>query len=136
MCACARRADASNTGATIPRMVRKSCRQRYAGSYVHLSTNDRRNPVLKTSQIPHLVDALHLVGGRIDRMWEKDGETFTGGLNLNDPAVIREGRIDQLTLLDNLRAHFSEVAGILMRSEDMHDASRAIAPLLRRPRRD
>jgi hypothetical protein len=102
------------------------------GPHVHLSTNDRQNPVLKTSQIPELVDALHMVGGRIDRMWEQDGATwFTGDEpDDNDPAVIRQRRIDHLVLLDNLRAHFSEIAEILLRSDDLHDASTAIAPLL------
>lgn len=33
-------------------------------------------------------------------------------------------------LLQNLRTHFSEIAEILLRSQDMHDASTAIAPLL------
>jgi hypothetical protein len=99
---------------------------------VHLSTNDRQNPVLRTSQIPELVDALHTVGGRIDRMWKQDGETwFTGGEpDDNDPAVIRQRRINHLVLLDNLRTHFAEIAEILLRSQDMHDASTAIAPLL------
>jgi hypothetical protein len=102
------------------------------GPHVHLSTNDRQNPVLRTSQIPELVDALHVVGARIDRMWERDGETwFTGDEpDDNDPAVIRQRRIDHLVLLDNLRAHLPEVVAILLRSDDLHDASAAIAPLL------
>ncbi len=102
------------------------------GPHVHLSTNDGHNPVLRTSQIPELVDALHRVGGRIDRMWEQDGETwFTGDEpDDNDPAVIRQRRIDHLVLLDDVRAHLSEIAEILLRSDDVHDASTAIAPLL------
>ena len=102
------------------------------GPHVHLSTGDRQNPVLRTSQIPELVDALHRVGGRIDRLWETDGANYPFGdaPDDNDPAVIRQRRIDHLFLLDNLRAHFSEIAEILLRSEDLHDASTAIAPLL------
>ncbi len=42
------------------------------GPHVHLSTNDGVDPVLKTSQIPDLVNALQTVGGRIDRLWERD----------------------------------------------------------------
>jgi ribosomal protein S18 acetylase RimI-like enzyme len=88
---------------------------------VHLSTNDRQNAVLKTSQIPQLVDALQTVGERIDRMWAQDGATwFTGDEpDENDPIVIRHRHIHHLTLLDNLRAHFSEVAEILLRSDDL-----------------
>lgn len=102
------------------------------GPHVHLSTNDRNDPVLRTSQIPELVDALNVVGERIDRSWETDGADYPFGdaPDDNDPAVIRQRRINQLVLLENLRAHFSEIAEILLRSQDMHDASAAIAPLL------
>jgi hypothetical protein len=49
------------------------------GPHVHLSTGDGHDPVLRTSQVPALVDALHAVGARIDRMWERDGaDWFTG----------------------------------------------------------
>lgn len=65
-------------------------------------------------------------------MWEQDGATwFTGDEpDDNDPALIRQRRIDHLVLLDNLRVHLSEIAEILLRSDDLHDASTAIAPLL------
>jgi hypothetical protein len=102
------------------------------GPHVHLATNDGRDPVLKTSQIPDLVDALHAVGRRIDRAWAEDGETwFTGDEpDDNDPAVIRQKEIDRLEFFDRLQAHFPEVAAILLRSENRLDASAAIAPLL------
>ena len=128
-------AQAVDTGIRDQRLVVSGWRASHAdtgtpGPHVHLSTNDSQNPVLKTSQIPELVDALHKVGGRIDRMWEQDGATwFTGDEpDDNDPAVIRQRRIDHLVLLDNLRAHFPEIAEILLQSQDMHDASAAIAP--------
>jgi hypothetical protein len=102
------------------------------GPHVHLRTNDGANPVLRTSQIPDLVDALQTVGRRIDRLWEKDGETwFTGDEpDDNDPEVIRQKQIDQLKFLDRLQAHFPEVAAIVLRSENRLDASAVIAPLL------
>lgn len=101
------------------------------GPHVHLSTNDGQNPVLKTSQIPKLIDALHVVVERVERLWETDGAVHPlGEPDDNDPAVIRQRRIDYLVLLDNLRAHFPEIGEILLRSHDMHDASTAIAPLL------
>jgi hypothetical protein len=102
------------------------------GPHVHLSTNDRQDPVLKTSQIPALVDALKKVGGRIDRLWDAEGADYPFGdaLDDNDPSVIRQRRIDHLVLLDDLRAHLTEICEILVRSDDLHDASAAIAPLL------
>lgn len=58
------------------------------GPHVHLSTNDGSTPVLRTSQVPDLVDALHTVGGRVDRMWEEDGPGwFTG----DEPRTVPTG---------------------------------------------
>jgi hypothetical protein len=104
------------------------------GPHVRLVTNDHgmNGAVLKTSQIPELIECLNLVAERIDRLWEREGDAYPFGdtPDDNDPAVIRERRIDFLVLLQNLRAHFTEIAEILLRSESLHDASTAIAPLL------
>lgn len=104
------------------------------GPHVRLVANGINGAVLKTSQIPELIECLNLVADRIDRQWERDGEEFMRDFgdapDDNDPAVIRERRINHLLMLQNLRAHFSEIAEILLRSVDMHDASTAIAPLL------
>lgn len=80
----------------------------------------------------HLIEALQVVGGHIDRMWDDKGDTwFTGDEpDDNDPAVIRQRRIDHLVFLDNLQANFPQIAEILLHSEDMHEATAAIAPLL------
>ena len=102
------------------------------GPHVRLVANGINGAVLKTSQIPELIDCLNLVAERIDRLWEREGDEYPFGdaPDDNDPAVIRQRRIDHLVLLQNLRTHFSEIAEILLRSQDMHDASTAIAPLL------
>ena len=100
--------------------------------HVRLVANGINGAVLKTSQIPELIECLNLVAERIDRQWERDGDEYPFGdaPDDNDPAVIRQRRIDHLVLLQNLRTHFSEIADILLRSQNMHDASTAIAPLL------
>lgn len=102
------------------------------GPHVHLSTNDGRDPVLKTSQIPQLVDALNLVGGRIDRMWEEDGATwFTGDEpDDNDPAVIRQRRIKDLEFQDRVAASLPAVLAIITQAENSTDAMDSLAPLL------
>lgn len=102
------------------------------GPHVRLVANGINGAVLKTSQIPELIECLNLVAERIDRLWEQEGDEYPFGdaPDDNDPAVIRQRRIDHLVLLQNLRTHFSEIAEILLRSQDMHDASTAIAPLL------
>lgn len=102
------------------------------GPHVRLLGDGINGAVLKTSQIPELIECLNLVAERIDRLWDREGDEypFRDAPDDNDPAVIRERRIDHLVLLQNLRMHFSEIAEILLRSESMHDASTAIAPLL------
>lgn len=107
------------------------------GPHIHLSTggsSNMRGAVLKTSQVPELIDCLNLVAERIDEQWDRQGDdfmrTFGDAPDDNDPAVIRQRRINHLVLLDNLQAHFLEIAEILLRSDDLHEASTAIAPLL------
>ncbi len=102
------------------------------GPHVHLSTNDRGDPVLKTSQIPALVDALNTVGGRIDRMWEEDGDTwFTGDEpDFNDPEVRRQRHVADLELHTLIAERWTEVAKILWESADTDEAIERIAPLL------
>lgn len=102
------------------------------GPHVRLWARGHHGPVLKTSQIPELVECLELVAERIDREWERSGDEYPFGdePDNNDPAVIRQRRIDFLVFLDKLQAHFAEVAEILLRSEDMHDAAAAIASLI------
>lgn len=103
------------------------------GPHVRLVANGRDGAVLRTSQVPELIECLDLVAERIDRQWERQGDEYVQGFGEapddNDPAVIRERRIDDLVLLEDLRTHFAEIVEILLRSDDMHDASTAIAPL-------
>jgi hypothetical protein len=102
------------------------------GPHVRLVADGINGAVLRTSQIPELVECLNLVAERIDLLWERDGDTypFPDGPDDNDPAVVRQRRIDHLVFFQNLRVHFSEIAEILLRCDDMHDSSVAIAPLL------
>lgn len=93
---------------------------------------DTGDPVLKTSQIPDLVDALNLVGGRIDRMWEEDGATwFTGDEpDDNDSAVIRQRRIRDLEFHDRVAASLPALLAIITQAENSTDAMESLAPLL------
>ena len=104
------------------------------GPHVRVMADGLNGAVVRTSQVPELIECLKLVAGRIDRQWEQDGDEYLRGFgdapDDNDPAVIRERRIAHLVLLQRLRAHLPEIAEVLLRSQDMHDASTAIAPLL------
>lgn len=102
------------------------------GPHVHLSTSDGKDPVLRTSQVPELVDALDVVGERIDRMWEEDGATwFTGDEpNDNDPVVIRQRRVKDLEFHDRVAANLPAVLAVITQAESSTEAMEALAPLL------
>lgn len=44
------------------------------GPHVRLGAWGDMDPVLKTSQIPELIDCLNLVAERIDQQWERQGD--------------------------------------------------------------
>jgi hypothetical protein len=46
------------------------------GPHVQLVANGINGAVLKTSQIPELIEYLNLVAQRIDRLWEREGEAY------------------------------------------------------------
>lgn len=66
------------------------------------SGSTMRDAVLKTSQVPELIDCLHLVAERID----------------------------ELLLHENFAAHITEIVDLLAQAEDIHEATSSIAALL------
>ena len=104
------------------------------GPHVRLSIPGNNGAVVRTDQVPELIDNLNAVREQIDRQWAEQGEQFLAEddnwIDANDPAVIRQRRIDHLEFLERLRMHFSEVADILLKAEDIHAAAALIAPLL------
>jgi hypothetical protein len=104
------------------------------GPHVRLSSPDANGAVVRTDQVPELVDNLQAVRDQVDRQWAEQGEAFLAEqhdwVDANDVEVIRQRRVEHLEFLDRLREHFSEVADMLLRAEDIHAASTLIAPLL------
>lgn len=106
------------------------------GPHVHLGAHGStmQGAVLQTSQVPELVACLNLVAERIDRQWEREADefltTFGDAPDDNDPAVIRQRRIDQLVLDEKIAEHSSEIVDLILRTEDIHEATTAVATLL------
>ena len=101
------------------------------GPHVRVNTNDRQDAVLKTSQVPGFVAALTRVAERIDRMWaEGAGDGYPFGPDHNDPAVIRQQRIQELDFFERLQTRLPEVVAVLLAAEEHHAASAEIAELL------
>ncbi|WP_248583121.1 hypothetical protein [Nocardioides sp. InS609-2] len=107
------------------------------GPHVRLGAyrSTMRDAVLKTSQIPELIDCLNLVAERIDRQWERDRDEFlktfpSDAPDPNDPAVIRRRRIEHLELNELVAAHITEVVELVVGAADIHEASDSVAALL------
>jgi hypothetical protein len=99
------------------------------GPHVHLRTSDRKDAVLKTSQVPALIDGLTQVAAYIDRAWAEE-PNYPFGPDYNDPAVIRQQRIRDLEFLDALHARLPAVVALLLGAEDHAAVSPAIGELL------
>lgn len=107
------------------------------GPHVHLNAagnSKMRGAVLKTSQIPELIDCLNLVAERIDTEWERHGDdflrTFGDEPDPNDPAVIRQRRVDHLILNQKIAEHITQIVDLVVQADDIHDATESIAALL------
>jgi hypothetical protein len=104
------------------------------GPHVRLHAGGPMDPVLKTSQIPALIKGLSLVADRIDAQWERDGEDYLQTLvdapDPNDPAVVRQRKIQDLELHDLIATHWSEVATLVADSENTDGAVERVAALL------
>jgi hypothetical protein len=102
------------------------------GPHVRLVANGVNGAVLKTSQIPELIDCLNLVAERIERLWDREGADYPFGddPDPNDPAVIRRRRIDELVLNEKIASRIKEILELLLQAEDIHEATDSITALL------
>lgn len=105
------------------------------GPHIHLRTSDGHDPVLRTDQIPDLVDALTTVAKRIDRMWMEQGDEYAANVVLrspdpNDPEVIRHARIDHLRFTQRVTDNLPEVTRLLVQAESTDEALVNIGALL------
>ena len=99
------------------------------GSHVRLHASGDMDAVLKTSQIPALVEGLNAVAERIERKWKREGEDFLEATNFakapdpNDPAIQRQRRIEDLELHSLIADHWAEIATVMV---DAHNTTEAI----------
>jgi len=105
------------------------------GPHVHFRTSDKRDAVLKTDQIPQLVDILMLVGRRIEQQWASDGQQYTDDVlrhspDPNNPETIRRERIKNLEFTEQLSARMSEVVSLVQAAESTDEALASVASLL------
>ena len=105
------------------------------GPHVHFRTSDKRDAVLKTEQIPELIDIVTLVGQRIDQRWTSDGQQYTDDVlrhspDPNDPETIRRERVTYLEFAEKLSARMPEVVALVQAAETTDEALTSVAALL------
>ena len=103
---------------------------------MRLGATGEMDPVLRTDQIPAVIDGLTTVAERIDRQWERDGQGLLQDTNFakapdpNDPAVQLQRRVEDLELHNLIADQWNELAPILLDAENTDDAVSRIASLL------
>jgi hypothetical protein len=105
------------------------------GPHIHLRTSDTGEMVIRTDQIPDLIEALSLVAERIERLWEADGAEYTEEVLSHsadpyDPDVIRQRTIRELDFLDRVAAHGPELIQRLTDADSTDEALDAAILLL------
>jgi hypothetical protein len=105
------------------------------GAHVHLRTSDGQDPVLRTDQLPDLVEALSVVAGRIDRLWSAEGAEYAETVVLRspdpqDPGVVRQQHLARLRFTQRVAENLPEVMRLLTEASSTDEALVAVAALL------
>ncbi len=102
------------------------------GPHVHLRTTDQRDPVLKTSQVAHFIDQLAIVRDRIDRLWDRDSQTYPFGdePDDNDPSVIEARRLQEQNQRQLIRSEIHSVVEALVTASSLQEGLSRVAALI------
>lgn len=105
------------------------------GPHLHLRTSDGETPVLRTDQLPTLIDALTTVAERIDRLWATDGDQYATEVVLRapdpqDPRVIEQRRRERFSFTQAVLDNLPEVMRLLTEASSTDEALIKIAALL------
>ena len=105
------------------------------GAHVHLRTSDGQDPVVRTDQVPYLVEALSVVAQRIDGLWAEQGAEYAERVvsrapDPQDPAVVRQAHVDHLRFTQRVADHLPEVTRLLAEASSTDEALVRIGALL------
>lgn len=105
------------------------------GPHLHLRTSDRGPMVLRTEQLPALVEAAQTVAERIERLWDAHGESYTDDVishadDPNDPEVQRRNQLEDRDFHDKVTAKLPELVEAFRRAESTDEAIDAAILLL------
>jgi hypothetical protein len=105
------------------------------GPHVHLRTSDGQDAVLRTDQVPHLVEALTAVAERIERSWAVEGAAYAERVvnqspDPEDPDIVRRRQVERLRFTQRLAENLPEVSRLLTEASSTDEALAAVAALL------
>jgi len=91
--------------------------------------------VIRTDQVPSIIEALSSVAHRIDRAWELDGDQYAHDVVLRspdpqDPEVVRRRQVEHLTFTQLFADNLPAVTRLLTQAESTDEALGDIAELL------
>jgi hypothetical protein len=102
---------------------------------VHLRTSGRETVVVRTDQVPQLIEALTRVAQHIEKQWATDGDTYAADVVLRspdpqDPIVAEEQRQKRLRFTQAVLDNYPEVMQLLTNASSTDEALTNIAALL------
>ena len=105
------------------------------GPHLHLRTSDSETPVLRTDQLPGLIDALNQVAERIERSWAAEGDQYAAAVVLRspdpqDPDVVQQRRLSRLRFTQRVLDNLADVLQLLTDATSTDEALATIAALL------
>jgi hypothetical protein len=105
------------------------------GPHVHLRTSDGETAVVRTDQVPRLIESLTKVARRIDDQWATHGDSYAAEVVLHspdpqDPIVAEEQRQKRLRFTQAVLDNLAEVMRRLTDAASTDEALISVAALL------
>jgi hypothetical protein len=105
------------------------------GPHVHLRTSDQETAVVRTDQVPKVIEALTKAAKHVEQLWNTHGDEYAAEVVLRwpdpqDPAVIEEQRQKRLKFIQAVRDNVTEVMRMLTDASSTDEALDSIAALL------
>lgn len=106
------------------------------GPHVHLRTSDQETAVVRTDQVPRVIEALTKVAQHVDKQWAAHGDEYAADVVLRapdpqDPVVVEEQRQRRFRFTQAVHENLPEVMRLLTDASSTDEAIDSIAALLR-----
>lgn len=105
------------------------------GPHVHLRTSDQETIVVRTDQVPKMIEALSKAAQHVEGQWADHGDAYAADVVLRapdpqDPAVLEAQRQRRLRFTQAVHDNLTEVMGLLTTASSTDEAIDSVAAAL------